>query len=428
MENINEYEKQRLENIRKNKEKLKELNLLSASILFEDLKKKEIKKRKRKYEKRNIKEIKPDFKRITRNQAKELKLNIKTNEEKNNVENEINIEEEEILIPAEEYFPEEIKKKAIIVNGHFNGWINPELIEKYHFEKSAKEAWDNNGGGKYSYKNPLGEFKEVTKSVKPRNWSSAKFTASKLFQKNPNAYFYRHLEPGLKQNIGDWDDNEKERFLKIAKQYGCGDKWGIFSSYIPNRVGYQCANYYRQVIIQEGLIFDPNYKFSKWGKPLYCGSYSKTKRKDDDNKKISNSINKNVISKINETNTSVIEPPKNNIPNEEKISESNDNIKLLNKNNCNNKISNKSINKTSINNNFNKNIISSVNDTNINVIEAPISNNPSKEQTSKNNVNEIILNRNNKNNNNNNKNIDSIKSEKSENNKRYSLRKRKHFK
>ncbi|KAL6604687.1 hypothetical protein U3516DRAFT_784771 [Neocallimastix sp. 'constans'] len=291
MENLNEYEKQRLENIRRNQEKLKELNLLSASLLFEDLKGNKTKKRKRKYEKR-LKEVRPDFKRITRNQAKELKFNIENKDDikKHEVEIELNMEEEELLLSAEDYFSEEIKKKAIVVDGHFNGWINPDLIEKYHFEKSAKEAWDKNGGGVYSHKNPLGEFKEVSKVVKPRNWSSAKYTALKLFQKNPNAYFYRHLEPGLTQNIGDWDDNEKENFLKIAKKYGCGDKWGIFSSYIPNR----------QVIIQEGLIFDPNYKFSKWGKPIYCGFHSKNKKKDNENKQSLSNNNEKLSSKTDD--------------------------------------------------------------------------------------------------------------------------------
>ncbi|ORX82778.1 hypothetical protein BCR32DRAFT_326702 [Anaeromyces robustus] len=336
MDNINEYEKQRLENIRRNQEKLKELNLLSASLLFEDLSKEKNKKRKRTYEKKKTKEVKPVYKRITRNQAKLLNINVNNKEEvmKQDVKIKKEIEEEGKLIPAEEYFPEEVKNKAIIVDGHFNGWINPELIEKYHFEKSAKEAWDNNGGGKYSHKNPLGEFKETIKSVKPRNWSAAKYVASKLFQKNPNAYFYRHLEPGLTQNIGDWDDEEKELFIKIAKEFGCGDKWGIFSSYIPKRVGYQCANYYRQVIIPEGLIFDPNYKFSKWGKAIYCGSYnSKTKknRKSDKNNDKENNNNSNNKQKKELRNTNDNEQIKyTNNNNQIKYTNNNEQIKKNN--------------------------------------------------------------------------------------------------
>ncbi|ORX47882.1 hypothetical protein BCR36DRAFT_413408 [Piromyces finnis] len=304
-ENVNEYERKRLENIRKNQEKLKELNLLSASLLFKDLTEKEKIKKKKTYKKRNIAEVKPAFKRITRNQAKKLQTNVENKIEENE-ENETDSENDNQLLSADEYLTEEIRKKAIIVDGHFKGWINPALIEKYHFEKSAKEAWENNGGGKYSRNNPLGEYKEKVKTVKPKNWSSAKFVASKLFQKNPNAYFYRHLEPGLTQNFGDWDENEKDIFLKIAKKYGCGDKWGIFSSYIPRRVGYQCANYYRQVIIPEGLIIDPNYKFSKWGKAIYCGNINNNKKKKD-NKKVLNNIKE--ITNNNKNN--ILEDKKN---------------------------------------------------------------------------------------------------------------------
>ena len=32
-------------------------------------------------------------------------------------------------------------------------------------------------------------------------------------------------------------------------QHGCGDKWGLFASYIPHRVGYQCSAAYRHIII-----------------------------------------------------------------------------------------------------------------------------------------------------------------------------------
>jgi len=35
----------------------------------------------------------------------------------------ITIIKDNVLIPAEEYFSEEIRKKAIIVDGHFNGKV-----------------------------------------------------------------------------------------------------------------------------------------------------------------------------------------------------------------------------------------------------------------------------------------------------------------
>jgi hypothetical protein len=36
---------------------------------------------------------------------------------------------------------------------------------------------------------------------------------------------------------------------QVALQHGCGDKWGLFASYIPHRVGYQCSAAYRHIII-----------------------------------------------------------------------------------------------------------------------------------------------------------------------------------
>jgi len=80
---------------------------------------------------------------------------------------------------------------------------------------------------------------------------------------------------------------EYNRFLEITEKYGCGDSWGLFSSYIPHRVGYQCANFYRQYanaiafyllryayhpfryVLPRGEIVDPNYMFTKNGEAVY---------------------------------------------------------------------------------------------------------------------------------------------------------------
>lgn len=41
------------------------------------------------------------------------------------------------------------------------------------------------------------------------------------------------------QAQGEWTAEEHELFIQTAKQFGVGDKWGLFASYIPQRVGYQ---------------------------------------------------------------------------------------------------------------------------------------------------------------------------------------------
>ncbi|KAI8327069.1 hypothetical protein EDC96DRAFT_532933 [Choanephora cucurbitarum] len=171
------------------------------------------------------------------------------------------------LLTADEYFPEDIKAKAIRVDGHFKGWVNPEIMEKYGLASSATEAWEENGGGTYSYADPTGSGKKRKKGP-----SNAKAEALKMFKKNPNQYFYRHNEPGEEQWMHDWSEEEKQLFLKVAKMYGCGDKWGLFASYIPHRFGYQCSSFYRHDIIQNGLVFDPNFQFTPSGEPVYIGN------------------------------------------------------------------------------------------------------------------------------------------------------------
>ncbi|KAF8928616.1 hypothetical protein EDD21DRAFT_407726 [Dissophora ornata] len=181
------------------------------------------------------------------------------------------------LMSGDLFFDEEIRAKAIRVDGHYKGWLNPEVMEKYGFEKNAQEAWEANGGGAFSFKDPLGmndgQSTSRSKSSK-RPKHDAKMVAKAMFKKNPNAFFYRHNEPGQEQWTGDWTKEEGVLFLKVASEHGCGDKWGLFASHIPHRVGYQCSNYYRQVVLPEGQVFDPNYEYTSRGKPIYCGKYN----------------------------------------------------------------------------------------------------------------------------------------------------------
>ncbi|KAF9970642.1 hypothetical protein BGZ73_006623 [Actinomortierella ambigua] len=172
------------------------------------------------------------------------------------------------LMAADLFFDEETRKKAIRVDGHYNGWINEDVMERYGFEKNAMEAWEANGGGTFTYKDPSGSGSGRSKKFNAKDFAKA------MFKKNPNAYFYRHNEPGEDQWTGDWTAEERELFLEVARKFGCGDKWGLFASHIPHRVGYQCSNFYRQVVLPEGLVFDPNYKFTSTGKPIYCGKYN----------------------------------------------------------------------------------------------------------------------------------------------------------
>jgi len=47
--------------------------------------------------------------------------------------------------------------------------------------------------------------------------------------------------------------------MKRLIEMGANVQWGVFSIPIPGRVGYQCSNYYRD-LIKKNWITDPNYK------------------------------------------------------------------------------------------------------------------------------------------------------------------------
>ena len=141
-------------------------------------------------------------------------------------------------LTCEEWCEQRLKKTpGTKMDGHFRGWVEPNLVKSLGLASSAGEAWEAHGGGSFA------------KAGKAGKGENAKEFARKMIRKNPNCYFYRHNAPGEDAWHGDWAQDEIDRFVNVAKEHGCGDKWGLFASYIPHRVGYQCSAAYRHVII-----------------------------------------------------------------------------------------------------------------------------------------------------------------------------------
>ncbi|KAK4537620.1 hypothetical protein CDCA_CDCA13G3645 [Cyanidium caldarium] len=187
------------------------------------------------------------------------------------------------LYPLDTYFTRygnlpDFSRRAVHVDGHFRGWVKPEVCARWGIAGNARDAWEQNGGGRFSIRNPLGHAKTAARRTLP----SAKEVARASLRKNPNAYFYRHNEPDEEQHMGDWSEAEIALFVDIARRYGCGDKWGLFASYIPHRVGYQCSNTYRDTILPRGLIDDPNYAMTRNGKAVYIGRHGPYRPRDND--------------------------------------------------------------------------------------------------------------------------------------------------
>ncbi|KAF9948325.1 hypothetical protein BGZ72_009740 [Mortierella alpina] len=211
----------------------------------------------------------------SRSQTQSSSIKMMTKSESDDEGSDRDDEDPANLMSGDLFFDKETRDRAIRVDGHYKGWLNSEVMVKYGFEKSAEDAWEANGGGTFSFSDPSGSSTAgSSKKSARRPKHDAKMVAKAMFKKNPNSFFYRHNEPGQEQWTGDWTEPERELFLQVAREHGCGDKWGLFASHIPHRVGYQCSNFYRQVVLPEGLVFDPNYEYTSRGKPIYCGKYN----------------------------------------------------------------------------------------------------------------------------------------------------------
>jgi len=110
--------------------------------------------------------------------------------------------------------------------------------------------------------------------VDDTNWSTAKKHAFKLIESNPNSYFYRFNKPDEEAKRGEWSDQEIKTFMKLLKKRGANSRWGIFSQEIEGRVGYTCAQKYRN-LMKQGWIFDRNY--------IWCGNEFKLLRQSSCN-------------------------------------------------------------------------------------------------------------------------------------------------
>ncbi|KAK8802030.1 hypothetical protein WA158_006425 [Blastocystis sp. Blastoise] len=150
-----------------------------------------------------------------------------------------------------DYWKDKINGDTVISQGRFTGWVEPGVCQRLGICETEQE-----NDLKYAHGRRTSglNFKELAKAS---------------LHSKPNCYFYRFCEPNVKQWLGEWTNEEIDLFIDTARRYGCGDQWGIFSTYIPHRVGYQCANFYRQYAIPRGLVVDAHYLISTAGKVTF---------------------------------------------------------------------------------------------------------------------------------------------------------------
>ncbi|KAG2492627.1 hypothetical protein HYH03_009043 [Edaphochlamys debaryana] len=175
------------------------------------------------------------------------------------------------IMTQEEYLASKglpVPADAFATDGHFRGWVAPDVVQRFGLAGSAAEAWEAGGGGQFKRKITKAD---VPAQFRSKGWSEARAFAAGQLHKNPNAFFYRHPAPDREQATGEWTQEEHDLFVQTARKHGVGDKWGLFASYIPNRVGYQCSAYYVQVIVPSGLILDKRYRMDAWGDAVFMG-------------------------------------------------------------------------------------------------------------------------------------------------------------
>merc|ERR1719295_502607 len=125
-------------------------------------------------------------------------------------------------------------------------------------KKRRKNVWTDKDGREYHCKGRLLLDDALKDTENFDGWSAARVKAWKNKEVNPNAYYYRFNDPGEEQQNGRVRMDEHKAFMERVMEVGVNTHWGTFSKSIKGRVGYQCSNYWRQMM-KDGWVKDPNY-------------------------------------------------------------------------------------------------------------------------------------------------------------------------
>lgn len=148
---------------------------------------------------------------------------------------------------------------------------------------------------------PPGVIPPCPEEIEPEEWNSWSDIHRKSYlcgiNEQPNTFLYRNPPIGVKRKNGPWSEDEKKAFLKRLDELR-GDRdtidgqWGIFSLGVPGRVGYQCSNFYR-LLIMSGELTDSRYVFGEDGKLHHTSHFhpgqpsaSKSKKKRDSSRPV----------------------------------------------------------------------------------------------------------------------------------------------
>jgi len=108
--------------------------------------------------------------------------------------------------------------------------VAPDVCKRFGIETTPEAAWQAFPGAAapsllFKGSKKKNEAKAVPPELRAKGWSGARAHAATQLRRNPNAFFYRHVEPGQRQANGEWSSEEHELFLAVAREHGVGDKW-----------------------------------------------------------------------------------------------------------------------------------------------------------------------------------------------------------
>ncbi|KAJ1984420.1 hypothetical protein H4R34_000683, partial [Dimargaris verticillata] len=107
----------------------------------------------------------------------------------------------------------------------------------------------------------MGGLENVFTREQVQTWSSARVHAWNQRYINPDAFYYRFVDPTEGQANGGFHAKDHKAFMARLSEwqnngYRIGSSWGLFSAKVPHKAGYMCSNYYRKLLETRRLTDD----------------------------------------------------------------------------------------------------------------------------------------------------------------------------
>ncbi|KAK3806379.1 MAG: hypothetical protein J3Q66DRAFT_290226 [Benniella sp.] len=106
-------------------------------------------------------------------------------------------------------------------------------------------------------------MEDVFTEEQVRSWSEVRIKTWDHRRTNPEAFYYRFVDPTEGQQNGPWSTESTRQFMTRLDEWKArgiriGTSWGVFSMKVSHKAGYQCSAHYRRLLETKKLT-DPSY-------------------------------------------------------------------------------------------------------------------------------------------------------------------------